>query len=91
MSFIQRCCTHVADAIDANTPEHANLVLDGAHSAVMVCDACIPDSREEAALYTEEWTIVKVVLECGEHATIWFARTGNGDLLEAIHALTGRR
>lgn len=87
LSFIQRFCEHIADALDADKLEHTNLVIDGADNAVMLCDECCPQALKEAGSSTEEWKDVKVVIECGEHATTWFSRTGQGDLLELLESI----
>lgn len=87
LSFIQRCCEHITVALEADKLERTNLVVDGADSAVMLCDVCSLKALKEIGSATEEWREVKVVIECGEHATTWFSRTGQGNLLESIARL----
>lgn len=87
LSFIQRCCEHIARTIDAEKHEPTNFVVDGAGSAVMLCAVCLPAALAQTGSLTEDWKDIEVVHECGEHAAGWFLRTSQGDLLDSIARL----
>lgn len=83
LTFFQLCCEHIADAVDANRPEQARMVIDGADSAVITCGLCHPmmSSFEGDSL---QWSAVKIVPICGDHAEAWYATMGEGNLLASI-------
>lgn len=90
-TFMQRCCEHVSDAIDADHPAATSIVLDGADTGVLLCSACLPSVRGEFGRGSAtEWTHARIVIVCGDHAEIWYARTGDGDLLAAIEQARAR-
>lgn len=72
LTFMQRCCQHVSDAIDASKFERTNIVIDGADAGILLCDVCLPNASEEIGTGSAtEWSGVKVLVVCGDHAKAW--------------------
>lgn len=91
----QPCCAHVGDAILAQRPEAAQVLMDSWGASILLCDECmrkgVAQTECRRKWFDYELDLgVPVQPYCVEHAEDWFSSTGQGLLSEARNSARGR-
>lgn len=89
LTFIQPCCEHIGNAIEARRYEHANVLVDTFGAPIVLCDACLLKAAENT-IGAQQWITIELDIGaeiwpyCSACLKEWYESTGQGDLSVTI-------